>query len=211
MSEYKQKIIENLISKIKHIKNISIIELGVQRGISTKLFLQICKKNKGKLYSVDIDDCSKVSKDKRWIFIRSKDDNFKKIFNLIPDRNDVIYIDTLHEANHVEKLIYKYYEKLKVNGYMFIDDISHLPYLLNKDRNNFYCEINNQETFERILEIYSDNENCFDINFSFKSSGLCMIKKLNNQKLKSKRKINSRKFSLRNIIRTLVKNFKIEN
>ena len=83
----------------------------------------------------------------------------------------------MHEASHVEKLIRNYYSLIKSNGYIFIDDISHLPYLTNKNRNNFYCEINNKETFELILSVYSENMNNFDLNFSFVSSGLAVIKK----------------------------------
>ena len=171
MSDYKNKIKSELISKIININNISILELGVQKGVSTNYFLDICDKNNGKLYSVDTDDCSEVSTNQRWKFIHSRDDDFHNIFNIIPNEVDVIYIDSLHEAHHVEKLIYNYYSRLKEGGYIFIDDISHLLYLKNKPRNNFYCEINNNETFDKILEIYNNNENLFDLSFSFKSSG----------------------------------------
>ena len=44
-----------------------------------KKFLEICDKNKGHLYSVDIVDCSKVSDNKNWTFIQSRDDNFNLI------------------------------------------------------------------------------------------------------------------------------------
>ena len=57
------------------------------------------------------------------------------------------------------------------------DDISWLPYLKSKKRNNFNCEINNYETFQRLLEIKSSNENSFDLYFSFVGSGLAKIKK----------------------------------
>ena len=87
-----------------------------------------------------------------------------------------MFIDTLHEANHVEKIFYNYYDLVKNDGYIFIDDISHLPYLDNK-KTNFYCEINNQETFNKILEIYLSNYDNFRLNFSFESSGLGIIKK----------------------------------
>ena len=178
MSDYNNKIKSELISRIDHINNISVLELGVQNGVSTNYFLEVCDKNNGKLYSVDIEDCSKVSNNPRWKFIHSRDDNFNKIFNFIPSQVDVVYIDSLHEAHHVEKLIYNYYAKLKVGGFIFIDDISHLPYLKNKLRNNFYCEINNKETFDKILEIYNSYSDLFDLSFSFKSSGLGIIKKI---------------------------------
>ena len=50
--------IKNLITKIP---KINILELGVQKGNSTKMFLKICEKNDGYLTSIDIDDCSNVS------------------------------------------------------------------------------------------------------------------------------------------------------
>jgi len=208
MSDYRDKIEKELIPKIEDIPNIIILELGVQKGISTNYFLKICDNNNGKLYSIDIDDCSNVSSSKRWKFIHSRDDDFNKIFNLIPNQIDVIYIDSLHEADHVEKLIYNYYVKLKKGGYIFIDDISHLLYLKNKSRSSFYCEINNKETFDKILEIYNNNTDLIDLNFSFKSSGLGVIKKISNLPLKKTETIISRKFSLKNIVRLIWKKMK---
>ena len=96
---------------------------------------------------------------------------------------------------------FPYYKKLKKNGYLFIDDISHLPYLKNSKQSNFYCEINNQETFDRILEIYNSNLKKFDLNFSFIASGLAIIRKKNNQNLNKFKKIYSRRLSIKNTIR----------
>ena len=208
MSDYNNKIKSELISKIDNINNISILELGVQKGISTNYFLEVWEKNNGKLYSVDIEDCSRVSNNPRWKFIHSRDDDFNKIFNLIPNQVDIIYIDSLHEAYHVEKLIYNYYAKLKEGGYIFIDDISHLLYLQNKPRNNFYCEINNKETFDKILEIYNNNTDLFDLSFSFKSSGLGVIKKISNLPLIKNEAIVTRNFSFKNIARLIWKKIK---
>ena len=41
---YESKV-EYIIEKIKHIKNIQILELGVNKGISTKKFLKLCELN----------------------------------------------------------------------------------------------------------------------------------------------------------------------
>ena len=73
----------------------------------------------------------------RWKFFQSRDDNFEFIKSQIPNKIDVLFIDTLHEASHVKKLIFAYYPLLNNGGYIFIDDISHLPYLKNKDRITF--------------------------------------------------------------------------
>ncbi len=199
------KIEKELIPRINHIENIKILELGVQKGRSTIKFLDLCNHLKGKLFSVDIDDCSKISKDPNWKFIHSRDDEFEKIKSLVPHKINVLFIDTVHEANHVEKLIYGYFDIVEENGYIFIDDISHLPYLRKTNRDNFYCEINNNETFKRILEIYIANEDNIDLSFSFISSGLAIIKKKTRNKLTIPNKIETREFSFKNFIRKLLK------
>ncbi len=208
MSDFNYKIEKELIPRINDIQNIKILELGVQKGRSTIKFLDLCKKNNGKLFSVDIDECSSVSNDLNWKFIQSRDDNFSYIKNLIPKKINVLFIDTIHEANHVEKLLYGYYDLLEIGGYIFIDDISHLPYLKNSERNNFYCEINNQETFNKIIQIYKNNELNIDLNFSFISSGLAIIKKKRDDRLLQPQKLLLRNFSIKNILRKLWKNLK---
>ena len=202
------KIENELIPRINHIKNIKILELGVQKGKSTIKFLQLCKNNNGKLFSVDIDDCSNVSNDSNWKFIKSRDDNFKYVKSEAPYEFDVLFIDTIHEANHVKKILYNYYDIIKVGGYIFIDDISHLPYLKNFKRDNFYCEINNQETFKILTEIYSSNKENIDLSFSFISSGLAIIKKKSNQSLNNHKKLDLREFSFKNFLRKIWKKFK---
>ena len=203
MDDYNIKLEENIFPIIKNIKNPNILELGVQNGTSTNKFLDLCEKNSGYLFSVDVVDCSKVSNNKRWKFIQSRDDNFDFIKSLIPKKIDVIYIDTLHEAAHVKKIIYGYYEILNEGGFIFIDDISHLPYLKTTTGNNFYCEINNKETFDLLLAIYSENYEKFDLNFSFSSSGLAIIQKKNESNLIQPHNLSLRENSIKNIVRKI--------
>mgnify|MGYP001219144271 CR=1 FL=1 len=202
MEDYISKLNNSLLPLIKNINKPNILELGVEKGRSTLKFLKICDENDGYLFSVDIDDCNFVSDNKRWKFIKSRDDNFEYINSIIPKKLNVIYIDTIHEASHVKKIFYYYYNFLEAGGYIFIDDISHLPYLNNK-KSSFYCEINNRETFNEILNIYYYNHQSFDLSFSFESSGLAIIKKKNNNKLNNSKKIKSRQHSFKNIIRKL--------
>ena len=208
MDIFNYKLDNFLFPCIDQIKEPIILELGVQKGRSTIKFLELCNKNNGKLFSVDLNDCSDVSTDKRWKFFHTRDDDFEFIKSQIPSKIDVLFIDTLHEASHVKKLFYEYYPLLKSSGYIFIDDISHLPYLKNKDRNNFYCEINNKETFETILSIYSENEKNFELNFSFFSSGLAIIKKLNQNQLNSSDQLMLRDRTIKNYLRLVWKNIK---
>jgi len=203
MDHHKRKLYSFLLPKIKNIKNPNILELGVREGNSTKMFIDLVQSNKGKLFSVDVDDYGHLFSSNSWKFIKSRDDNFNFILNQIKEDLDLIFIDTTHEAKHVLKIIQNYYFKLKVGGFIVIDDISWIPYLKNKERNSLYCEINNKETYEVILNLFNANENNFDLEFTFISSGFACIKKNNLSNLNLPKQINTRKFSLKNIYRKL--------
>ena len=205
MTDYNYKIEKHLFPLIENFQKPNILEFGVQNGRSTKRFLEICKKNKGCLTSIDVADCSNLFIDKNWNFIQSRDDDFEYLEKKIPKKFHIIFLDSLHEANHVEKILYYYYPKLIVGGYFFIDDISPIPYLKDKKRNSFYCEINNTETNEIILEIYNNNADLFDLSFSYISSGLAIIKKNKKTNLKKKQPIRSRKFTIKNLLRNIWK------
>ena len=99
-------------------------------------------------------------------------------------------------------MIKEYYPIIKKGGFIFVDDISHLPYLRNKERDNFYCEINNKETFDLLISIYSENNQNFDLSFTYVSSGLAIIKKTDDE-LISNKKISERTFTIKNILRKL--------
>ena len=204
MSDYDYKIEVFLKDQIQKISNPNILEFGVREGRSTKIFLDLCKKKNGKLFSVDVDDYSHLFNDKNWTFLKTRDDNFEFLKNKLPKKFDIIYLDSLHEADHVEKIFYYYYDFLEIGGHFYIDDISWLPYLKTGLRNNFYCEINNKETFERLMEIYNNNLNNFDIFFTFISSGMCRIIKKDNQ-LNGLKRILTREKSLKNIFRKILK------
>tara|TARA_B100000787_G_C16188681_1_gene296141 strand:- start:69 stop:704 length:636 start_codon:yes stop_codon:yes gene_type:complete len=197
-----------LAGEINNLKKPNILEFGVQIGSSTSRFIEICKKKNGKLYSIDIDDCSNLFNKKFWKFIQSRDDDYSYINKKIPSKIDLIYLDTIHTANHVEKIIYLYFDRLKVNGLFLIDDISWIPYLKKNIFNNFYCEINNKETFDLILAIFNNNINNIEIKFSFEGTGTCIIKKLNNKKLNKKKIIHTREKSIKNLIRKLIRKIK---
>ena len=201
--KYENKI-EYIVELIKDIKNIEILELGVRRGISTKRFLEVCKKNEGNLISIDIDDCSEVSSDENWKFIHSSDDNFEFIDKQINKDLDFIYIDSYHEPSHVKKVFYHYYNFLKMDGICIIDDVSWLPYCKNEYRDNEFSENINRSVFNKILEIYNQNKDKFSLEFYFEGSGLAIIKKKNNDLTQSK-KIISREISIKSFLKKIFK------
>ena len=210
MDYHKEKLFNFVLPKITNIQNPIILELGVREGKSTKMFIEVVEKKNGELISIDIDDYSHLLKSKNWKFIKSRDDNFEFILNQIKKKLDVIFIDTTHEASHVINIIENYYFKLNEGGYIFIDDISWLPYLEKSYRDNFWCEINNKETFNIILDIYSENISNFDLEYTFISSGFALIRKKTDNKLNPVNKKKDRSYSIRNLFRLTKKKILFE-
>lgn len=115
---HKRKFLDFILSPISKIDSPQILEFGVsKKGMSTSIFLDLCKKNSGKLLSVDTNNDSRKFQDPNWRFINARDDDYDVIEEYIDREMDVIYLDTIHKADHVEKIIYHYYDKLKVGGF----------------------------------------------------------------------------------------------
>jgi predicted O-methyltransferase YrrM len=205
IDEYKKKVKDFIIKDLKLVSSPKIVEFGVRRGISTKMFIDICKKNNGFLQSIDIRESENFSDSRYWKFHLTRDDNFDYLDQVIPDGIDLFYLDSFHDANHIEKIIYHYYPKLNLNGQFIIDDVSWIPYLKDEKRNSFNCERNNNETYERIMEINYGNSKNQELYFSFVGSGLAKIIKRSNDDLFALKKIKTRKFSIKNFFRKILK------
>ena len=205
--DYLIKLEETTLNYLSSAVNPVILEFGVRHGQSTEFFLDICEKSNGFLYSVDLDNSSKKFDSEKWKFIHGRDDNFELVESFIPKKIDLIYIDSFHDAEHVAKIFFHYYPFLKDNGCLIIDDVSWLPYSKKNERDNFNSEINNHETFHKILDIYNNNTKNFDLTFNFKSSGMAKIIKKNDEKLLISKKVIIRKFTFKNLIRKIVRSF----
>ena len=144
---YQDSSIKELLKSGSHLRimtdflleknNPRILELGVERGSSTKAFVWFAEKVNGKVFSVDIDDCSNVVQSSHWIFLKSDDldrDYILKNFNEIKEQGvDLIYIDSYHENFHVSKLLYLWFKYLKKDGAIFVDDTDSFPFRQRKD------------------------------------------------------------------------------
>ena len=203
IDNFLEKISNFIFEHEKNKKNLNILEFGVRKGISTKMFLNLCEVNNGKLISVDIDDYSNLYKNDNWTFLNMRDDNIEEIKSYISYPIDIILIDSFHEPKHVEKIIYLYWKYLKVGGSMYVDDISWLPYLKGNWRDHAYTEKINYDTFNKILTILKTNYDKFYLEFTFMDSGMARLTKLNNENLILPKKIKLRK----NLIKTKLKKF----
>ena len=208
IQNYQDKITKFILDHEIDKKNINILEFGVREGRSTKMFLDICAKNDGKLISVDVDDYSNLFSDNNWTFLKARDDDYKEVSSYFSEDFDIILIDSLHEPNHVSKLIYTYWKHLKLNGSLYIDDISWLPYMKNSWRDHEYTENINRDTFNKILEIQLSNYDNINLTFSFTGSGICRIIKLNNNELNEPKLTKTRENYFKKFLKKLMFLFK---
>ena len=65
-------------------------------------------------------------------------------------------------------------------------------------------EINNRETFFKLLEIFNSNNKNINLEFNFAHSGVCKILKKNDLELNKAFKIRSREFSIKNILKKIL-------
>ena len=169
-------------------KNPTILEFGVERGSSTKSFIWLIEKLNGKIYSVDINDCSNVSSSDNWKFLKSDDlkidyvlNNFQEIKN---SGVDLIYIDSYHENFHVSKLLNLYFKYVKKDGAIFIDDIDNIEYRKNYSIKKrwaiFWQCIVYDLTSEAIKEFYYNNMEKTHYTKYFGENGLGKFYKLSN-------------------------------
>ena len=200
-NRHHKKFYNFIYKDIKNLKNPNILEFGVSdAGLSTKILLDICENNEGTLYSVDINDYSTKFNSKRWKFIHSRDDNYSFIKSFLPEKLDFIYLDTVHKAEHVEKILFEYFKFLKVNSLFAIDDTSWLPYTKDREKNHFSMEVNNHETFIKLIDIYNSNTSNIDIEFSFLGTGAAKITKLSENNLNKAVKLKNRYYSFKNFL-----------
>lgn len=108
-----------------------IIELGTRGGESTKALLAAAEIANCKVVSIDIEDCSnvKVKYQDRWKFIKDDDVEFGKSKftewcrkNNLPEKADVIFIDTSHNYEHTVEEIDVWKNHLTEEGTLMFHD-----------------------------------------------------------------------------------------
>ncbi len=161
-----------------------IVELGVDRGQSTRVFLNaIDGKQNAKLISIDIKDCRNAVIDENWEFVQQDSANIEKLLlnkPLIKKGIDILYVDSLHTANHVEKEIYNFFEYLNNDALIFFDDIDSGPYMSKQRKDSVNTEISNRKIFKLLEAIFRGNMDKIDFEIMRGSTGLGIFKKRKN-------------------------------
>ena len=161
--------------------NTIILELGVDRGQSTKVFLNaIAHTENSQLISVDIRDCSSISNCSNWTFVRDSSVNIHQIVQAAPIINngiDLLYIDSLHTSEHVKNEFYGWFPFLNKGCRIFFDDVDSGPYMQGQRKDNFQIEACNRDIMRLILSIFRSNIDLLDLELQYGSTGLACLTK----------------------------------
>jgi cephalosporin hydroxylase len=172
-----------------------IVELGVRSGSSTFVLERVAKITNAKLVSVDIEDCSRISKYPRWYFIQKDDIQFAQEFrawslqNNISPQIDLLFIDTSHYYKHTVAEIYCWFPHLADHAKVMFHDTFMQNRFYRRDGStgtgwdnqrgviraleNFF-----NKTFDESVDFYEQIENWKIKHFHF-CNGLTILEKKN--------------------------------
>lgn len=159
-----------------------ILECGVNRGLSTSIFTYYCENSASYCFSIDIKDCSDVVTSDSWTFIKNDDSNVSEIIKDYPilDQKgiDILFIDSLHTANHVKKVLYNWYPYLNKDSLVFIDDIDSANYRKGNRKDNLVNELNLDEINEFTRDFVQQNYHDTSLTHYYGKTGLARISKI---------------------------------
>ena len=157
-------------------ENPIIVELGVDKGQSTRIFLNaINDKSNARLISIDIRDCKQAIKSSNWEFVQQDSIDVESLLlkkPIIKDGIDILYVDSLHTQSHVLKEVYSYFEYIKPNGVIYFDDIDSGPYMSGQRKDSVGTEISNRKIFDLLEAIFRSNYSSIDFSINRGSTGL---------------------------------------
>jgi predicted O-methyltransferase YrrM len=131
--------LETLFLESLNMKPRLIVELGVARGESARVFAQVAQLSGAKLVSVDLTDCSRALDWQEWNFIQKDDIEFAREFpawcrqRQIEPVIDVLFIDTSHYFDHTLEEIRAYFPFLADHAKVFFHDTNLETYIFRKD------------------------------------------------------------------------------
>ena len=171
-------IYRSLLTRDKQI----ILECGVNKGLSTSIFSYYAEKSDSYCFSIDINDCKDVVVSDRWTFIQNDDLNVLEIVNDYPELRekgiDILFIDSLHTAAHVKKVLYGWYPYLNMNSLIFIDDIDARNYRKRKEKDNYSNELDWDEINKFTRDFSENNSSDTILTQYFGKTGLAKIVKI---------------------------------
>ena len=162
-------------------ENPIIVELGVDKGQSTRIFLNaISNKINSRLISIDIKDCKNAVESKNWEFVQQDSADINSLIlkkPILKDGIDILYVDSMHTQSHVLKEVYAYFEYVKKDGVIYFDDVDSGPYMSGQRKDSVSTEIVNRQIFDLLQAIFRANYSSINFSTIHGSTGLAKFTK----------------------------------
>lgn len=159
----------------------TILELGVNTGNSTTVFLTACEETGGHLVSVDVKDCSDVADSSQWTFVQSDSSDKDLIIEKAPILRggiDVVLIDSLHHPRHVQNELSAWIPLVNPGGTVILDDVDPWPYRRGAKKANWRTYLRNRKIRKSVIGFYREHEDNFYLSIDYGSTGLAVLRKL---------------------------------
>ena len=187
-----------------------ILECGVHLGWSSGVLAHACEQTGGKLISLDIVDCSDAIVSDAWSFIQTSDTDIETVLARAPILREgihLLYIDSLHDAQHVARLMELYYPFVRQGGYLAFDDVDPGPYLRGRRKDDAEREIAWRKIGETVMDFFYTNEDDLMLEMHYGSTGLAILKKLTPQGKPANptRRIPKRHFTWRSFVKSALR------
>tara|TARA_X000000950_G_scaffold278491_1_gene369531 strand:+ start:25909 stop:26553 length:645 start_codon:yes stop_codon:yes gene_type:complete len=169
---------KKIIERLKEIDYPVILELGVNKGRSTKRFFEYINTHGGDLYSIDIRNCRDAIISPKWNFFQCNDLNINEILKKFPNIKkgiDLLFIDSYHDPSHVKSLLNNWFYYIKKGGLIYLDDTESYLYRLKK---NSILAIVNDSINDEIKKFYHKNYDQLLYTKYYKGSGLAELQKI---------------------------------
>ena len=187
-----------------------VLECGVDKGWSAGVLAHAVERNGGRLISLDIRDCSDAIESECWTFLQIDDTEQKRILQEAPILKagiDFIFIDSLHFARHVRRLIELWYPLVRKGGWIAFHDVDPGPYMRGQRKDYVENEIVWRSIWQVVLDFFYANEDDLLLEYHLGDMGLAIMQKLApmSKAPNPPRRIPPRRVSLRSLARHLLR------
>lgn len=158
----------------------TFLELGTDRGQASNAILAACAETGGRLVSVDVRDCAGAASGPHWSFVQASSLDRAAILAAAPflaEGIDLLYVDSLHTAEHVEREIRTWFDLVRQGGDIFFDDVDSAPYLAGRRKDNAKMEIANRRIRALIEHVFQSNLDRTELALFLGSTGLARLRK----------------------------------
>ena len=194
--------------RVSQVETPVVLECGVDKGWSAGVLAHAVEQNGGSLISLDIRDCSDAIESDCWTFLQIDDTEQERILKEAPILKqgiDLIFIDSLHFARHVTRLLELWYPLVRQGGWIAFHDVDPSPYMRGQRKDYIENEIVWRAIWQVVQDFFYANEDDLLLEYHLGDMGMAIMQKLApmSKAPQPLRRIARRRVSLRSLARHL--------